>query len=246
MKTAILISGAMRTLDKCLPNLHWMVFRHFPGADFYISTVQDEDAAKSDLIKKKYPGSHVEISIQNKQPEFLLPEDCPNTWTHGQPYTHEPYFISVSPQAVIGQLWQLENVWQLYQATKKERHDLIIRCRPDLWFHSFKPPVRNWELLEDDIAFTPFWGRFGGANDRFAIMRRGAAMAYFTTFRRIKQLWNIGCPIHPESLIYASLREADCHVEDSLLAEFSTLRKNGEMRPPEISVIDLAHLKVRC
>jgi hypothetical protein len=30
---------------------------------------------------------------------------------------------------------------------------------------------------------------------------------------------------------------------DDMKAEFSTLRKTGEMRPPEITMIDLAHFK---
>ena len=43
---------------------------------------------------------------------------------------------------------------------------LIIRLRADLWFHS---QVKLPRLLPLEVC-TPWWGRYGGVNDRFAVM----------------------------------------------------------------------------
>jgi len=156
----------------------------------------------------------------------------------GRPYTHEPYAISVSPQAVLAQLWQLNECWKLFERTRGDTcYDTIVRCRPDLWFHSFQPPPKTYAR----DAHVPSWGRFGGVNDRFAILGHDAAPRYFKTFSSLDILWGEGCPIHPESLVSAALEEGRATVVPLKSCEFSTLRKNGEMRPPEITAVDLLH-----
>jgi hypothetical protein len=266
MKTAIIITGEMRSFEKCLPNLHWMLFRHFPGADFYVSTVADANASKANLLKLRYPEAKVEIEAVAEQPDCVaemrakgvtLPETyCPRDI---QPrrrdieyfYTHEPYNISVRPQAVLRQLWQLEQGWCM--AKRSASYDVVIRCRPDLWFHSFtkpEPTIRYHQQggetfpvrsdMPGEALFSPWWGQFGGINDRFAIMGNHAAAGYFHAYSAIpKLMMEDGCPLHPESIV-AATTSACRHAP--LLAEFSTLRENGEMRPPEISSVDLARL----
>lgn len=244
MNTAIILTGAMRSFDKCLPNLQWHVFRHFPGAKFYVATADDEDAEKAALFDRLTPRPDFRIKLC-KQPEMIIPPGCPNEWTPGKPYMHEPYHISVDPRAVLGQLWMLREGWRLYQEAN-EPADLIIRCRPDLWFHSFDSRFiaqAGWPT--DESAFTPWWGQFGGVNDRFALLGKNAAEHYFTTYDKIPRLVSGGAPLHPETLVAASLRDGGCIIVDNLEAEFSTLRKSGEMRPPEITMIDLAHAAMR-
>lgn len=245
MRTAILISGHMRTFDRCLPTLHWHVFRHFPDADFYVSTVQDPDASKAELLRAKYPDARVEIDVV-EQPDCiadLRSQGCqlPTEWQHGQPYMHEPYAITARPLAIARQLWQLEQCWHLLRRSVGDpsEYDLIIRCRPDLWFHSLVLPIAM-DNPDPGIAYTPWWGCFGGVNDRFALLGFAAAQAYFTTYDQIPELMEAGCPLHPESLIAAAL-EANGATRLPLVAEFSTLRPNGIFRLPEISQIDLAH-----
>lgn len=242
MKTAIILTGAMRTFDRCLPTLHWHVFRHYPDADFFVSTIGDADAGKTDLLRAKYPKARVEIDIVPEQPDCVAELRAkgvhfPPKWVKGQPYTFEPYAISVEPQAVVRQLWQLERGYKMARDPKNGNYERFIRCRPDLWFHSYKPkPVDSY------CASVPWWGRFGGTNDRFALLGRSAAANYFTTYSAIPELVEAGCPIHPESLVLAAAKRGGCYVLQTLCAEFSTLRNNGEFRPPEISSIDLAHL----
>ncbi len=100
-----------------------------------------------------------------------------------------------------------------------------------------KLPVR-------DIAYCPWWGRFGGVNDRFAIMGWSAAFEYHTTYDKIPSLLSKGCPFHPESLVAASMAEKEIRIKP-LQTEFSTYRIAGDPRPhrpPEISAGDIADL----
>lgn len=240
----------MRSFDKCLPNLQWHVFRHFPGARFYVATQQDEDWTKvAALSNIGHPCIHRAL----EQPEMIIPTGCPSEWTPGKPYMHEPYHISVDPRAVLGQLWMLREGWRLYQEAN-DPADLIIRCRPDLWFHSFEMPNEHDFYIQgngatnsylDRGAFTPWWGRFGGCNDRFALLGKRAAEHYFTAYDKLPKLMAHGAPLHPETVVAASVRDGECFINDDLKAEFSTLRKSGEMRPPEITLIDLAHAAMR-
>lgn len=242
MKVAIIYSGAMRSFDKCLPNQVWHVLRHFPNAKFYVAAAFDEDANKAGLLADRYGRENVR-SVTQTQPEMVIPQGCPPTWNGPRShYMHEPYAISVSPQSVLGQLWMLREGWRLYEQAN-DPADLIIRIRPDLWFHSFEKPPR-W-IRQDGgsalgIAHTPWWGRFGGCNDRFAIMDSKAAEAYFTAFDHVPAMIAEGAPLHPETLIHYALKRQGISICDDMATEFSTLRKTGELRPPEILPSDIA------
>jgi hypothetical protein len=246
MKTAILISGHMRSFARCLPNQADQVFRHFAEADFFVSTVKDEDCGTAELLRERFPRARVEIEVIDCQPEIPIPVPPASAdWQAGQNrlYTHEPYALSVHPQAVLRQLWHLDHLWTRY-AEQLTAYDCFVRSRPDLYFRSFAPSHTN---PLPATAFVPWWGRFGGINDRFAILGHKAVEAYFTTFSRIGDLLAKGYPLHPERLIYASLTEAGCFVDDTLRAEFSKLiwdrgPQHGHFRDPEISPIDIAHL----
>jgi hypothetical protein len=233
MGSVIIIAGHMRTWKTCAHTFKWHVARHLPKPlHFYISTVQDEDADDWKITQELFRPKTLISKVEPSQPE--LPEPV-------EPVRFEPYARSVPMQAVLRQLWQLEQGWKLYSDHPVGDVDLFVRVRPDLFFHSFDQtytPIIN-------EALTPWWGRFGGINDRFAIMGGLAAAEYFQTFSKLEQLREAGCPVHPESLVKGSLRQAYCIVRDNLRVEFSTLRKTGEMRPPEISAIDIAHAGLR-
>lgn len=249
VKTAIIITGHMRSFDRTMDSLHEHVFSKFPGADFFVSTVKDEDAHKADLLRPRYPEARVEIEIVQEQPDCiadLRAKGCqlPEVWTHGKPYMREKYRISVHPAAVARQLWQLARGWDLFRATSKsEDYGTIIRCRPDMLFHS-ADLARALNPSELD-AWTPGWGRFDGVNDRFAILGRAAASAYFTTYDQIPMHLATGENLHPETLVEASLYAAGCVIRDTLWPLFSTLRASGEIRPPEIFSADLLRMAHR-
>jgi hypothetical protein len=233
----------MRTFARCLPNLHWFVFRHFPGASFFVSTVADDDAPSAELLQAKYPAQQVEIEVVPLQPVLPLPDACPpeESWRPGQPFMHEPFAISVPPQAVLRQLWQLGMVYQLFsRTTDVGEFEAVIRIRPDLYFHGARLPKE----VAPFSVHTPWWGRFGGVNDRFAIMGAPAAQYYFNTVGKVHELVNAGCPLHPESLVAAAIHAAELDLNDRLPVEFSTIRRDSA-RPPEVSHFDIAHAGLR-
>lgn len=238
MKTAIVYTGHVRSFDRCFANHWWEVLRHFPGADVFFSTVNDADKPKIDAARWRF--SNIRIDGVDEQPDCITElrergAKLPDEWTRGKPYTHEPFAISVHPQAVARQLWQLQRTWDAFPL---DDYDMIIRIRPDLWFGSFELP-RSF-CVDDDTAMVPYWGSFGGINDRLALLGQRAARVYFTTYGAITALMDEGCPFHPESLIAARLEFGGIRVRRCLETEFGTLRTTGEMRPPEISASDLA------
>jgi hypothetical protein len=243
MRTAIVFSGHMRTFDRCLPTMDWHIFRHYPAAHFFVSTVADADALKAQLLVERYGADRVKIDTVPEQPDCVAEMraagvNLPAEWHRGQPYSHEPYAISVHPRAVLRQIWQLGRAWTAF-CDDLWAFDVVIRLRPDLWLHDYTPP----RPVGEAVCLTPWWGRFGGVNDRCAVMGPTAAAAYFGTYAAIPALMAEGCPLHPESLVGASLWAARCVTSAKLQTTFSTLRQNGEMRPPEISWIDVAGLQ---
>lgn len=250
MKAAILLSGHIRTFGHCFPTLRHHVLRHFPAADFYVSTVRDADTPQLDILVAHAGEKRVHLDVHESQPVLDLPSPCPpeETWQPGRTFMHEPYAISVPPQAVLRQLWQLNECWKFFTSRGAPAdYDIIIRVRPDSYFHSFAPPfapATHLHFTEAATAWTPWWGRFGGINDRFALLSPAAAFAYFTTYAQLPRLMESGCPLHPESLIASALHAGEIDVRPALRAEFSTLKRvDGQLhsRPPEISPLDLAH-----
>lgn len=241
MKTAIVIVGQVRTLDRCLANQHWYAYRHFPDADFFVSTVHDSDAGKLAALTERYGEKRVKIDAVLEQPDCVaelrkLGVKLPDEWHRGTPYTHESFAISVHPQAVLRQLWQLNQAWTAFP--ELAGYDCIVRTRPDLWFQS-QVQLQPATCI---TARVPNWGGFGGVNDRFAIMSSEAARTYLTTYSRIKEITNAGCPLHPESLVAASLELGGIIVKQ-MPVYFGALRANGELRHPEITGIDLLNAR---
>lgn len=231
MNTAIIITGEMRTFSHCIHTLRWQVFRHFPNPAFYVSTVKDAQAASVSAISRFYPSAPLHVDTVDRQPDIPEPVEVAR---------FEPYERSVSVQSVLRQLWQLERGLTLWQ-DKGRQEDVVLRVRPDLYMHSFRLPVGAVDFIARNEAFTPWWGRFGGVNDRFAVMGRDAAPHYFGTFSKIKRLMDAGCPLHPESLVLASMQDGGVAHRDTLCAEFSTRRLNGEDRQMEVGPTDFAH-----
>jgi len=246
-RIAIILSGQMRSFERCLPTMNRHLFPHFPGADFYVSTVQDEDTHKVDLLAKSHPASRIHIEVAPFQPECLTDFKARggrvrDNWQVGQIMDHEPYGSGSSPSAHLAQYWQQRQAWRLFEKARGEKtYDVIVRCRPDLWFHGYTPPP---EIPGDQslLALTPWWGRWGGCNDRFALLGQKAARSYYNVYDTVPELQAKGCPFHTECIYKAALEEASARVLPIVRADFATLRTNGEHRPQEISLSDQASL----
>lgn len=238
MSTAFIITGQMRTFKHLHKNQNWQVFRHFADPHFFVSVANDEQAKDAELYKQ-YGETFIEYV---DQPEHIpLPNGCPTeeSWVKDQNFMHEPYSISVSPQAVLKQLWALQRGWEFMRETHKVfDFDWVVRIRPDLHFFYFHPnalPIK----ADPWAAFTPWWGRFGGVNDRFAVLGGSAACLYFNTFTMLQDSIDAGAALHPESLVRYQL-EDKCNLNDRFPVSFATLRMDGSMRMPEVSADDLA------
>jgi hypothetical protein len=241
MKAAVLITGHARSFDLCLPTWEAHIFRRLNlRPDFFVSTIADANAVKFQRLRTVYPDAQIEIEAVLEQPDTIkMLRDwgakIPENWTPGRRYMHEPFAISSSPLAITNQFWQMEQGWNLYERTRKLRHEVIIRIRPDLFFHDLIPPT---DLEHDEGAlWSPGWGRFGGLNDRFAIFRSmAAAQNGMTAFSEIQRALSAGLPLHPESLFRYALAG---QLVTTIHADFSTVRENGEFRPPEVTTSDL-------
>lgn len=263
MSTAILISGQLRTFSRCWPTQRWHVLRHFDDPHFFF-TVQGNKEIYPDLmvdLEKEYGVDRIHYDPRT-DPNFAISKEI------SAAYHLAPYANAAPAHQLLLQHYYQNEVWKFFQSASRQdrqgreeeseplrplrplretQFDTIIRLRADLWFHSFDKP----EMLEffnapgDNQCFTPWFARFGGINDRFAIMGAEAARYYFTVFDHIPELLAAGCPFHPESLVKAALERGNVDLHETLRTEFTTFRADGNHRPPEIAPWDIAHAALR-
>jgi hypothetical protein len=229
MSTAVIISGQMRTFSRCYPTQRWHVYRHYePDIHFFVSCVDDKNADSAELLRQHYANVHIE--------KWEDPDDLPEIPL--ELGAHAPYANAASHHQLMLQHWGNKRAWEFMWERMKHEITAVIRMRPDNFFHRFVPCEQpSWMQ-----AYTPWWGKFGGINDRFAVMGGGATFSYFNVLDKIDGLIARGCPFHPESLVAASLADSGCNVNTSLQAFFSTLRTTGDQRWLEICPADLAEL----
>ncbi len=250
MSTAVLISGHTRSFARCLPTQLWHVYRKLDDPHFFVSCVEDEQSNDAYLLEGHFPGKVWVETVQ--QPVLPIPgtnnpapTDLGTSQRH-QLAKHAPYAISSSLQAILRQLWHLERVFQfareMIEVNGLAVPSVFVRCRPDLWFHElkWKMPVALTvgigykPMMYEFRAYLPWWSRCGGCNDRFGIMGADAASHYFGTHVKTESLIADGCPLHPESLLAASLAKGGVDVRNTLLAVFRTLRNDGTTVAPVI------------
>ena len=220
MNTHIIITGHARSFARCWPNLLWDVVRQVQSPVIHASVDPDTDAVEMERILKA-SGLPFTFRTVSQPPQEAFPD-------YGDAHKHAPYAISVSPYAVMAQLWRMADG---YEAAKGAINpgDCVIRMRPDLWFHE----LVAWDHVEwrNCAILHPWWGNFGGMNDRFAIMPAKHAPAYFNAWHSVKGAIEAGCPLHPESLLAYACREIPSMRANFL---FSTIRATGQQRWPEV------------
>ncbi len=217
MKTAVLISGQLRTFKICYPTQKWQIFRHYePDIHFFVSCVDDEQAQNSSLLVADYENVHVE--------RYTDPTDLPEIPKEKGFWA--PYANATTHDKLMLQHWGNKKVWDFFSSFAAiESFDCVIRVRPDLWIHRFQPP-----FTASKVVIAPWWGKFGGINDRLAVMGAEAAEIYFNLYGGIEGLLKRGCPFHPETLLAAWLQMCGITVENTLMATFSTDRMDGSRR----------------
>ncbi len=231
MKTAVLISGQLRTFKKCYPTQRWQIFRHYePDIHFFASISGSDDAS---LIESILLEDYKSVYVESYDDPIDLP-DIPI-----QKGAFAPYANTTSHPRLMLQHWGNKKVWDFFASSAAtESFDVIIRIRPDLWIHRFRPP-RNFD---EWTCVAPWWGKFGGINDRLAILGNDAANRYFNLYDSIPEYLSKGCPFHPETLLLTHLQSNGVNIESNLMTEFSTERMDGSRRWAEIVMSDMAEL----
>ena len=212
MPTAILISGETRTFKWCYDNLRHYVFGRIPDLYFFVSVADDAQAKDMNRLCEHFKNVFIEVVKQPDIPEPAVP-----------PYSIAGYAPSSPPQAILRQFWHLARVWDFFQSVTGPIPEYVVRCRPDLFFRKLDFATHPY------CALAPYWGGYGGVNDRFAIMPYALSRDYFRTFHRIEKFMAEGAPLHPETLLALSLGGA---YRRTLNAEFCTVRMpnaKGEM-----------------
>lgn len=235
MKTCLLYSGQTRSFAQIWENHRW--YLKWAQPDIFASVADDEQAPDMELVKKSFPKSHVLIERVKQEP-IAEPEEL-TRFRSGYPR-------STTLQGVLRQLKALERTWEFFtNHARYEDYDVVIRARPDIAFVRCDLP-RPLSHLGAWTCWCPWWARWGGVNDRFAVLGPQAAKAYFTTFGFREQLWDFGCPRHPEQMIHASLYAQGVAIDDACAFEFVAVRMpskehpNGGYFPVDASSIDVA------
>ena len=227
MKTAVIYSGQARTVNLLHENHWWFVLRKLPNPTIFASVADDEQA--NHILSLKRPG--VTFFIEKVvQPEIAVPP------MKEHQFGYKP---SASLQGVLKQLWAWNKAWD-FVGKRADEFDLFVRIRSDLRFCRFEFPAHHSLLGKTALAVTPWWARWGGCNDRMALLGRRAAEAYFTTFSNRDKLFAMGCPLHPETMVHASLELAGISPHHTLATSFYTLRLDGTLAPETIQIEDVA------
>ena len=214
-----------------------MLLRKLDNPHFYCCIADDANASGMDLLRERF--NHVHIK-RVPQPEPPIAEPG------GQSFLHAPHpLVNHDQQACLRQQRNLFQTWEFLGQENPGGFDpddaMVVRLRPDLWFHDFSDLPRNPYPME---AITPWWGAYGGVNDRVAFLGCLAAKEWFTTFTKLDALLQAGCPMHQETMIRASLEQANCIITETLTCLCSILRENGNAEMPDltrpIGMIDFA------
>jgi hypothetical protein len=205
MKTAILISGQMRTAKQCYKS----IIDTLPNGDYFVHAVLDENSQDAELF------SPTRLLIE---PQFEQPERKEYSWQLGR------HCFGV--QRVLKQLHSLKRTWDIFKSSI-DHYDWIIRCRPDLMLTTLLEPKHLWE---GDIIIPKFCNFFG-LNDRFAILNKSAAEIYFNRLDLIDEYINAGGIFHPETFLLWSCQKNNLKINRTNIS-FYTLRPDGNKDMP--------------
>lgn len=225
-KTAILISGQCRTLDVCFKSLKSQVLDFFPEADVFISAAMDNDTGSIIAFDELPEGKKFAEVID--QP--TLDEKSYLSRSIGGEYCiGEGPQDTTAVQRILRQAWNLRRVFDM--ARDHGDYERFIRVRMDQWFHV---GCKGTPELQGQYALVPWWGSFGGVNDRFAIMDAVTTDSY-CWFPYLDDFLDDGCRFHPETLTAWAIRASGTPIYHHPIVS-ATIKRQGQklmVRPPE-------------
>jgi hypothetical protein len=209
MKTAVLLSGQMRSADVCLASIQKHVLSRLGDYDLLAHIADDEDAWKLELFE---PTRAVVV----KQPKF----DEKN-------YIHRTGRGVIGVQQVLRMFWSMEESNKLKKQAEAERgapYDWVIRLRPDTQFFS---DLEDLATLEPDAAYIPTFCNYWGYQDRFAFGSSKWMDAYHDKCGDLLDTYIAeGGIYHPETYLKWVLDRAGAPIKRTQIL-FDTLRKDG-------------------
>src|SRR5882724_354753 len=105
MKTAVLISGQLRTFKKCYPTQKWQIFRHYePDIHFFVCCCDDGQAKDSSILLRDYENVWIETV---KDPDDLLQIPA-------EAGAFAPYANAASHEKLLLQHWGNKQVWEFF------------------------------------------------------------------------------------------------------------------------------------
>lgn len=214
MRTAVLVSGQMRTLDKCAASIREHVMTWVVPYDVYVHAAADEDAGRACLLQ---PAATWELLR------------CASIVVAEQPFLDEKNYIARTGRGVAGvqrvlrQLWALQQVWRMVAG----RYDWYIRLRPDT------ECLTDLEQLEDcdpDSLYVPEFCNWWGLCDRFAFGGHAVMERYCNQLDRLDEYIALGGIFHPETFLRWCMNGTPIR---RTKIRFNTLRKDGSRIVPE-------------
>ncbi|MEI7933086.1 MAG: hypothetical protein WCI21_08540, partial [Alphaproteobacteria bacterium] len=153
-KTAILMSGQFRTFTACLNTQHWHIYRRYPDLQFFVVMQNTPEAPGGvQLLKDRYGADRVHARLIDD------PTDLPPISLSFGDYA--PTVNAAPHERLLMQHWYQHQVLGLFQASGYQP-DVVIRMRGDNYFSNFDHTFQQ----VPDAVHSPYWGRFGGINDR--------------------------------------------------------------------------------
>lgn len=224
MKTAVIYSGQFREFERCWPGQWWQVLRHYGEVTAYFVMQKHADAERLLApVRARLDGRVRTLLLDD--PSFDIADRIVAA------YRQAPFTNAAPPRQLMVQHWYQQRAWEFYLSHDDADDETIIRMRGDNLMHEFTPTFPRDASRPGADVLTPFWGRFSGVNDRFAICNRKGAAAYFTVYAQLHALLERGCPFHPESLSAAACESVV--LTRDLYAVFSTARPAGHPQHPQ-------------
>lgn len=249
MHIHVAVVGLVRSFSDCLPSLNKRVLSflpRFPGIS----------------ISSSFHLSRTKVSLRNlRTNEFGAPEYAVEHLLGNQPYFFfETKALREESKSLLETIlpsgeWlegggrnlqnYLEALTLLKSANTQLRDfpaDAYLYVRPDLKMLDPFIPVPGMTISTQKVL-TPAWGRWGGLNDRMAIVPQRYANDYFSRLDTVVDFVNENGPFHPERHLAYALRNIPN--EARLRFEAIRVRTGGVLEDIDLKRLNASGLRGR-
>lgn len=204
MRTALCLSGQLRTFNSCYPSLkkyildcfHPDVFVHTWYEQGDVSIQRDKDQMDSGKSKAVVDITKISALLDTKKtflehfnPIMFDSLDGVSKPEHLWGVYHEnkgmlPMFYSIYKCNLLKQQYEREN---------NTEYDMVIRTRPDLEYLNYMPQtVINGFKNDNNIVFIPTWNKHSNIsfNDTFAFGNSENIDRYCNCWKQLQDMWD--------------------------------------------------------